>query len=202
MAKPTWLSTNKSSGSGDDTVSVSTQAAHTGRVARQGDLTFRASGVTDKVENVTQSGKPEFVTVQSTATVAKTGGSVTISGTSNSSKLTFSLGSGSLTITLPSSYTANSVSTANGAAISGDPGATAEYNFSITISGISANSGATELTRQVTVTANGAQTATCSVTQAAGDATLSVSPTAITLSWEGTPAQNITVTSNTSWTVI
>lgn len=201
MAKPTWLNTSKTSGSGNDTVAVSTLTPFTGRVARSGILTFRASGVTDKTVTVNQAGKPEFVTIQSAATVAQAGGSVTITGTSNSSKLTFSLGTGTLTLTLPSNYTANSASTANGAAITGDPGAAAEYTFSITITDIGANSGTSELTRQVTVTANGAQTATCLVTQAAGVATLSVSPTTIELTWEGT-AQNITVTSNTTWEII
>lgn len=201
MAKPTWLQVSKSSGSGNDTVAVSTSVAYTGRVARTGILTFRASGVPDRPVTVNQAGKPEFVTIQNAASIAKDGGSVTITGTSNSSKLTFSLGTGNLTITLPASYTANSVSTNNGTAITGDPGASSEYSFSISITGIGANTDVSELTRQITVSANGAQTSTCLLTQAAGDATLTVSPATIDLTWEGT-AQNITVTSNTSWTVI
>lgn len=201
MAKPSWVNLSKTSGSGNDTVAISA-AIYTGRVARtSGVVTFRASGVADKTVTVGQGGKPEFVNIQSAATVAKAGGSVTITGTSNSSKLTFSLGTGVLTLTLPTSYTANSLSTNNGAAITGDPGASAEYAFSITITGIAANTGTTEKTRQVTVTNNAGDTATCLVTQAAGDATLSVSPTTINLTWEGT-AQNVSVTSNTNWTVI
>ena len=59
-----------------------------------------------------------------------TGGNLTITGTTNAYKLTYSLSStsgvdGSLAIVLPANYTANSNSTANGAAVSGDPGATA-----------------------------------------------------------------------------
>lgn len=201
MAKPSWLNTSKTSGSGNDTVAVSTLTPFTGRVARSGILTFRASGVTDKPVTVNQAGKPEFVNIQSAAAVAQAGGNVTITGTSNSSKLTFSLGTGTLTITLPSSYSANSASTNNGAAISGDPGAAAEYNFSLTLSGITANAGTEEKTRQITVTANGAQTSTCLVTQTAGAATLSVSPTTIELAYDG-EAQNITVTANTDWEII
>lgn len=201
MAKPTWLNTDKSSGSGNDTVAVNTTSAFTGRVARSGLLTFRATDVTDKIVTVNQAGKPEFVTIQSAAVVGQAGGSVTISGTSNSTKLTFATGTGTLTIAIPSAYTASSISTNNGAVITGDPGAAAEYNFSITITGITANGGATELTRQLSVTANGAQSAVCLITQAATAATLSVSPTTIELDYLGT-AQNITVTSNTSWTII
>lgn len=201
MAKPSWLNTSKDSGSGNDTVGVSTTNPFTGRVARSGILTFRATGVTDKPVTVNQAGKPEFVNIQSAAAVGKAGGSVTITGTSNSKKLTFSTGTGDLTITLPASYTANSASTNNGANIAGDPGATAEYNFSITITGIAANSTTSEKTRQITVTAEGAQSSVCLITQAATEATLSVSPTTVELTWEGTE-ETITVTSNTSWTII
>ncbi len=201
MAKPSWLSVSKTSGSGNDTVAVSTAAPHTGRNSRNGTLTFRASGVTDVPVAINQAGKPEFVTIQSAATVPKTGGNVTITGKSNSSKLTFSLGTGNLTITLPASYLANSATTSNGVSIAGDPGASVEYDFSITLSGIAANSTANEKTKQLVVTAAGGQTATCLITQAAGDATLSVTPTTVNLDWEGT-SQNLSVTSNTSWTVI
>lgn len=201
MAKPSWLNTSKDSGSGNDTVAVSTTNPFTGRVARSGILTFRATGVTDKPVTVNQAGKPEFVNIQSAAAVGKTGGNVTITGTSNSKKLTFSTGAGDLTITLPASYTANSANTSNGTNISGDPGATAEYNFSITITGIGANSTTSEKTRQITVTAEGAQSSVCLITQAATEATLSVSPSTIELTWEGTE-ETITVTSNTSWTII
>ncbi len=201
MAKPAWLNTSKTSGSGNDTVSISTSSPYTGRTARSGTLTFKASGVNDVPVTVNQAGKPEFVNIQSTAAVAKTGGNLTITGSSNSSKLTFSLGTGTLTLTLPASYMANSVSTSNGAAISGDPGAGGEYNFSITFTGIAANSGVSELTRQVTVTANGGQTSTCTVTQAADSPSLSVTPTTVNLTWQGT-AQSVTVTSNTNWEVV
>lgn len=201
MAKPLWLSTSKNSGSGNDTVGVSTTNPFTGRVARSGVLTFRASGVEDKPVTVNQSGKPEFVTMQASAAVGKAGGSVTVTGKSNSKSLTFSLGSGSLVLTIPASYSANSLTTNNGAEISGDPGATAEYDFSLTFTGIGENEAVNELTRQLTVTAEGAQSAVCLVTQASGDAALEVSPTTIELSWEGTE-QTLTVTSNTSWTII
>lgn len=201
MAKPTWLNTNKASGNGNDTVAVSTATPFTGRTARSGNLTFRASGVTDKIVTVNQAGKPEFVAVQSAGAVGQAGGNITITGTSNSAKLTFALGTGTLTLTLPASYTASSLSTNNGAAISGDPGAVSEYNFSITFTGITANSGVEDITRQLTVTANGAQSAICTITQASSAATLSVSPTTIELDYQGT-AQNVTVTSNTTWEII
>lgn len=199
MAKASWLSATPLSGSGNGSVAVSTATSHTGRTSRTTNLTFTASGVTDKLVTVNQAGKPEFVTFQATATPSKAGGTVTLTGVSNSSKLTFALGTGSLAITLPASYLANSLSTNNGTVIVGDPGATAEFNFSIAIT-VPENTGVVELTKQITVTALGGQSATCTMTQSAGDAMLSVTPTTIELTWEGA-SENITVTSNTSWTV-
>ena len=201
MAYASWVTPNKTSGSGNDTVSW-TGSAHTGRSSRTTTATFSASGVESKTLTIIQAGKTEFVDLDNTATVAKTGGTVTIAGTSNSSKLTFSLtGTDNIGLTLPSSYTANSVSTNNGASITGDPGATQEYSFSITFTSIGANAGTTALTAQLTVTDNAGHTDTCTITQAAGDATLSISPTTINLTAAGVADNSVTVTSNTSWSI-
>ena len=201
MAYASWVTPNKTSGSGNDTVSW-TGSAHTGRSSRTTTATFSASGVESKTLTIIQAGKTEFVDLDNTATVAKTGGTVTISGTSNSSKLTFSItGTDNIGLTLPSSYTANSVSTNNGASITGDPGATQEYSFSITFTSIGANSGTSALTAQLTVTDNAGHTDTCTITQAAGDATLSISPTTINLTAAGVADNSVTVTSNTSWSI-
>lgn len=199
MAYAGWLSVSPTSGSGNGSVGVSTAAHHTGRGTRNTTVTFKASGVADKTVTVNQAGKPEFVEFESTKAAAKAGGNITITGTSNSTKLNFTLGTGDLAITLPVSYTANSVSTNNNVAISGDPGNTAEYAFSIQIT-VPANTGVTSLTKQVTVTDNGGNNKTCTITQAAGDPALAVSPATINLTYQGA-SQNITVTSNTSWTV-
>ena len=201
MAYASWVNPNKTSGNGNDTVSWSGNA-HTGRTARQTTATFSASGVESKTLTIIQAGKTEFVTIDATASVAKSGGTVTITGTSNSSKLTFSLtGTNGIGLVLPTTYTANSVTTNNGTAITGDPGAAQQYAFSITFTNIAENTSISSLTSQLTVTANGSQTATCDITQAAGDAYLTISPTTINLTAAGTPAVSVTVTSNTSWTI-
>ena len=200
MAHASWVTPNKESGSGNDTVSWAA-TEHTGRTARQTTAVFSASGVESKTLTIIQSGATEFVDMDDTATVQKSGGTLTISGYSNSKKLKFALtGTNGIGLTLPSTYTANSVSTENGADISGDPGATQKYAFSITFANISANTGLSELTSQLTVTDDAGHTDTCTITQAAGDATLSISPTTITIPAAGT-AQSVTVTSNTSWSI-
>ena len=200
MAYASWVSPNKTSGNGNDTVAWTGQA-HTGRSARQTTATFSASGVESKTLTIIQAGKSEFVAIESTAAVSKDGGTLTITGTSNSSKLTFSLtGTNGIGLVLPAKYTANSVQTNNGTAIAGDPGAVAQYAFSITFTGIGENTTVGSLTSQLTVTANGSQTATCDITQAAGNAYLTIDPTTINLTAAGT-AVNVTVESNTSWTI-
>ena len=206
MAYANWLIPSKTSGSGNDTVNVTAGADNTGRNARSTNMTFKAANVADVVRQVTQAGKPEFVTIESTKSVAKGGvTTLTITGTSNSSKLTFTLASGAtLELTLPSSYTANSVATNNGAAISGDPGASAEYAFSIAFTNIGANPTISSKSAQLVVTDNAGNTATCTITQAAGDATLDVSPSSVQLDWNAASAQtsaSFTVTSNTNWTI-
>ena len=205
MAYSAWLVPSKTSGSGNDTVNVTAGADNTGRNARSTNITFKAANCEDVVRQVTQAGKPEFVTIAGTAAIEKTGGTITITGTTNSSKLTFSLASGgTLELTLPSTYLANSVSTNNGAAISGDPGATQEYAFSIQFANVGANPTITAKSCQLIVTDDGGHTATCTITQAAGDPVLSVSPASVTLDWnaatEGTSA-SFAVTSNTNWTI-
>lgn len=200
MAYASWVSPSKTQGNGNDTVAWTGQA-HTGRSARQTTATFAASGVEDKVLTIIQAGKSEFVEMDDTAAVSKDGGTLTVSGVSNSPKLTFALtGSNGIGLVLPSVYIANSVNTNNGTAISGDPGAVQQYAFSITFTNIPANTATSTKTSQLTVTTNNGQTDTCGITQAAGEAYLTIDPTTINLTAAGT-AVNVSVTSNTSWTI-
>lgn len=199
MAKANWIKVNPSQGSGNATVNVSSTAEHTGRVFRTTILTWKAANVADIQRTVNQAGKPEYVDIADAASADKAGKVVTISGVSNSKKLTFSLGSGNLSITLPSSYTANSLNTNNGAAISGDPGAAAEYNFSIVIT-VPANEDITAKTRQIIVTDEGGHQDVCTLTSAAGDAYVTIAEGDIELDYLGTPVA-VEVKSNTTWSI-
>jgi len=201
MAYAGWLTPSKTSGSGNDTVSVSANAYNTGRNLRTTYVTFKAVGVSDVVRTVNQAGKPEFASFTSSSAAAdKTGGTLTLSGTSNSSALTFSKGTDNIGLTVPSSYTAAGTSTNNGADITGDPGASQEFNWSIAFT-IPANTGVDPLTCQIVVTDDAGHTNTCTITLAAGDATLSVSPNSVDLPWDGSTTGSFSVTSNTNWTV-
>ena len=219
MAKPSWLIISPASGSGNGTISNSA-AAHTGRVARTGTVTVTGAGVAEPATYaVTQEAKAEFASFDNGVemAVAAAGGNITIAGKSNSSKLTFAWitpdgqtqpeytpdgdeeygGVDFPTIVLPAQYSAGGVQTNNGTAISGDPGADAEFAFSIVIE-FPENTVAGEVDRTLQVMCNGSQVAQIVCKQTAATPTLSVSPQSITIPQAGT-AVNVTVTSNTTW---
>ena len=200
MAKANWVKVNPSQGSGDATVNVSSTAEHTGRNARTSTLTWKAANVQDVVRTVAQAGKPEYVGIDDAASADKGGKIVTISGISNSRKLTFSLGSGDLTtISLPTNYIANSVSTKNGAEISGDPGAISAFHFSITIT-VPNNENLQAVTRQIIVEDAAGNRDICVLKQAAGDAFIIIAEGDIELDYKGTPV-SVFVDSNTAWSI-
>lgn len=199
MAKADWVKVNPSQGSGNATVNVSSTAEHSGRVARQTVLTWKAANVQNVQRTVNQAGKPEYVDIDDAASADKAGKVVTIAGISNSKVLTFSLGQGDLEVALPESYTANSLTTQNGVAVSGDPGALAEYPFAIVIN-VPANEGVDVLTRQIIVTDEGGHQDVCTLTLAAGDAYVIVQEGDIELDYLGTPV-SVSVESNTTWTI-
>lgn len=190
------------SGSGDQAVSISGDK-YTGRLERTANLIVVTNGGVQKVLVVNQAAAAESVTSDSpTATVAKTGGNVTITGKSNSTKLTFAATpaeENGLTLQLPENYTAAGKQTANGAVIADDPGATGEFVWSITISNVPANVSIEELVATLSVTAAGGQKAQVTITQAAGDSTLEIDKETINLDVNGS-AQTVNVISNDEWT--
>ena len=168
-------------GTGNAKVSISC-SERTGRVDTS-PVTFTAkmNGFSvSKSVSVVQKGKPEFVTVNNSAVaVDKKGGTVTITGVSNTSKLSFSCPDNEVTF---SSYTANGAPATNGVAIAGDPGASAQFAFSIPVT-ISANTTESSKRYTMTVTTENEEVATVVFTQIASDftydLTLTASPTSI-----------------------
>lgn len=208
MAKAAWLTVNPASGNGNATVQ-NTGTVHTGREQRETTVTGVAVGVSpNKTYKVIQKGKPEFVSFTNGAetTVGKAGGTLTITGKTNSSKLNFELVdlktravvAGGLKLTLPSKYTAGGVETTNNVAITGDPGAQQEFEFRITFTGIAANTTIDELTAAMKVTTAGGQSAQIQIKQSAGDPVFSFGQETITLEASGA-AVSQTIVSNTSW---
>lgn len=201
MAKPIWLNVSPASGSGNGTISNGGNA-HTGRVARTGEVTVTGVGVATPAKyKVTQEPKAEFASFDNGAEMAadKLGGNITITGKTNSKKLTFAFVGDNKEVEIPANYLANGVSTANGVEVDGDPGAANEFAFSIELA-IPENTTIEQVDRVLKVTANGGQSVQITIKQAAGDAYLSVEPLEITIPQDGS-AVSVNVTSNTSWTV-
>lgn len=198
-----FVTFNPGSGDGDQAVTVSGEE-YKGRVQRTQQVEFGAeSGSVKKAATINQAAAAEFVRIDPTASVGKGGGTVTINGTSNSTKLTFSLTPDKthpLTLKIPASYQAAGKATSNGAVIANDPGATGSFTFSIVFSGIAANTNINDLVNTLKVTAAGGQTANTVITQTAGDPFLEIDRDVINLDVNGTP-QTINVNSNIKWTI-
>lgn len=172
-----FVTFNPGSGDGDQAVTVSGEK-YEGRVQRTLQVEFGAeSGGVKKSATINQAAVAEFVKIDPTASVGKGGGTVTINGTSNSTKLTFSLTPDEthpLALEIPASYQAAGKATNNGAVIADDPGATGGFAFSIVFSGIAANTNINDLVNTLKVTAAGGQTANTVITQTAGDPFLEI----------------------------
>lgn len=198
-----FVTFNPGSGDGDQAVTVSGEK-YEGRVQRKQQVEFGAeSGGVKKTATINQVAAAEFVKIDHTASVGKGGGTVTINGTSNSTKLTFSLTpdeSHPLTLQIPASYQAAGKATSNGAVIADDPGATGGFAFSIVFSGIAENTNINDLVNTLKVTAAGGQTTNTVITQTAGDPFLEIDKEVINLDTNGTP-QTINVNANIRWAI-
>lgn len=198
-----FVTFNPGSGDGDQAVTVSGEK-YEGRVQRTQKVVFGAeSGGVNKSATINQAAADEFVRLVPTASVGKEGGTVTINGTSNSTKLTFSLtpdDTHPLALEIPASYRAAGKTTNNGAVIADDPGATGRFSFNIVFSGIAANTKINDLVNTLKVTAAGGQTANTVITQTAGDPFLEIDKEVINLNANGTP-QTINVNANIKWTI-
>lgn len=205
-----WLTVTPDSGSGNGSLDVSV-SSYSGRTSKQVSFRVVGTGGGEGTVNVTQSGLSEFVTFSSgTAEIGKEGGTLQLSGTSNSTALTFSVKEGgSLVLTAPATYTVLEEAVNNGEAVPGDPGASATYGWTIEFT-VPENTTTGSLTCTVEVSDAGGSAAgsnihSCVVTQAAGDAYVYVgamnqSSVSITLPAAG-GSDTVQVFSNTDWTV-
>lgn len=193
-----------STGSGDTILQVKAETVNRGnRVVQLATFEVEGIGVSTKKQFVANHlPAAEFIEFDNKKpAVDKGGGTITLTGKSNSQKITFSKGTG-LIITASIAairFTANGVSATSGTAISGDPGAKAKYNFSLTLTA-AANETIEARTQQIVATANGGQKATLTLNQTAGDPFIEVAPTNIDVPQDGSAVQ-VTVDTNTTFTV-
>lgn len=206
-----WLTVTPDSGDGNGSLSVSA-TSYGGRDSKQTSFKVQSTDESSTATvNVTQEGLAEFVTFSSgTAAINKEGSTLQLSGTSNSTALTFSIEEGgSLKLTAPATYKVLEKDVNNGEAVEGDPGASATYGWSISFE-VPENMTTGSLTCTVTVADAGGSEAgenihSCVVTQAAGDAyvyvgAMSQSSVSVTLPAAG-GNDTVQVFSNTTWEV-
>lgn len=191
-AKPSWITLSAVEGTGNSQVDV-TAPVYKGREGRSGSITVTVEDLKEDVA-IQQSGSNIWdVTTQSLAFV-KTGEAKKFTGNANLASITFAIDSDASEWLTVGKLIVNKKEYNSGAAIEGDPGASNVYAFEITFT---AAANPTVNTRSGYVIVNGQK---YTVTQAAGDATLSVHPTSLTFVAAGETKQ-ITITTNTAWTI-
>lgn len=193
-----------SSGSGDTTLQVKAEVARRGnRVAQTATFEVEAAGVAEKKQFVANHlPAAEFIEFDnSSPAVDKGGGTVTLTGKSNSQKITFSKGAGDIIDAdiAAIKFTANGAEATSDIAIMGDPGAKAKYSFSLTLNA-AANETIESRKQQIIAKANGGQKATATLSQTAGDPFIEVKPNTIDVPQDGSAVQ-VTVDTNTTFTV-
>lgn len=203
MAYESWLHPTPISGTGSGTIS-NTVAQHTGRVNRNTIVTVTPTTGTAKTYSVTQTAADEFLTTSDLINVTADSTSQVISGVSNSAKITWISGStGTLAITAPTTYIADSLTATSGTNIPGDPGAKASFNFNGTIT-FTANTTIDSRTGTFTITGGAGGSGlikTVTITQMAAAATLTITPTNGTFNAvDGERSNNVAVVSNATWT--
>lgn len=191
-AKPSWITLSAVEGTSNSQVDV-TAPVYKGRNGRSGLITVT---VEDLTENVTlqQAGSTIWdVTTQSLA-FTKGGEAKRFIGNANLAAITFAVDSNASSWLTAGKLVVNKKEYNSGSEIEGDPGADTVYAFEITFTAV-ANPTVNTRTGHIIVNSQ-----KYSVTQAAGDATLTVSPTTLTFAAAGETKQ-ITITTNTAWTI-
>ena len=191
-AKPSWITLSAVSGTGNSQVSV-TAPVYKGRNGRSGLITVTVRDLTEDV-TLQQAGSTIWDVATKSLAFIKTGEAKKFTGNSNLASITFAVNSDASSWLTSSKLVVNKKEYNSGANIENDPGADNIYAFEITFT---AAANPTVSTRSGSITVNGQK---YTVTQAAGDATLSVSPTALTFAASGETKQ-ITITTNTAWTI-
>lgn len=202
--KQNGIVVNPSTGSGDTTLQVKAETANRGnRVAQIATFEVEGTGVVEKKRFVANHiPTAEFIQFDNPKpAVDKGGGTITLTGKSNSSKITFSKGTGAIigADLAAIKFTAKGAEATSGTAIPGDPGAKAKYSFSLTLAAAE-NETIEARTQQIIATANGGQKSTATLNQTAGDPFIEVTPTSIDVPQDGSAVQ-VFVDTNTTFTV-
>lgn len=203
---PSYLSWVPKTGTGNAQIKINSVSPYTGRADRSTTISGKIVGKTNTVKVVvTEKAADEFITPDGlTLSVGKGGGTIHVTGKSNSKLLTFTWKT-NFGIENVTSFKVNSSTTAaSGTAITGDPGATGEYTYDVAV----------VIPRNQTITARSATleikgedstvVKTITISQALGDSYLYLNSQGTTTATitipKGGGEQTLKILSNDEWT--
>ena len=202
---PSYLSWVPKTGTGNAQIKINSVNPYTGRIDRNTVIFGKTVGKTNTVKViVTEKAADEFITPNGlTINVAKGGETIHVTGKSNSKLLTFTWNT-NFGIAKVTSFKVNSSTTAtSGTAIAGDPGATGEYTYDVTVV-VPKNE--TIIARSATLEIKGEGSTvvkTITITQALGDSYLYLISQGSTIATvtipKGGGEQTLKILSNDEW---
>lgn len=203
---PSYLSWVPKTGTGNQTVNINSVSPYTGRVDRTTQVPGKIVGKTNSVNvTVIETAADEFITPDGLSiSVNQSGETIHITGKSNSKLLTFTWQK-NFGISDVTTYIVNgSISAASGFNIEGDPGATGEYTYDVTIV-VPKNSTIESRSAELQIKGEGSTIVkTITITQAIGDSYLYLNSEgtteAIITIPKGGGSQTLNVISNDEWT--
>ena len=203
---PSYLSWVPKTGTGNQQITINSKTPYKGRSNRTTGISGKIIGKSNSVTvTVVEIAAAEYITPDGLSiNVAKGGETIHVTGKSNSKILTFTWKT-NFGLPAVTSYKVNgSVTATSGTAITGDPGATGEYTYDVTIvvpknETIKARSATLEIKGEGSTVVK-----TITITQALGDSYLYLNSQGTTTATVTIPAgggaQTLNVLSNDEWT--
>lgn len=203
---PSYLSWVPKTGTGNAQIQINSATPYKGRTNRTTEIPGKIVGKSNSVTvTVVETAAAEYITPDGLSiNVAKGGETIHVTGKSNSKILTFTWKT-NFGLPAVTSYKVNgSVTATSGTAISGDPGAKAEYTYDVTIV-VPKNETITARSATLEIKGEGASVVkTITITQALGDSYLYLNSQGTTTATITIPAgggaQTLKVLSNDEWT--
>ena len=203
---PSYLSWVPKTGTGNEQIKINSVKPYTGRADRSTKVSGKIVGKSNVVTvTVLEKAADEFITPEgSTINVDKDGKTIHVIGKSNSRLLTFTWKT-NFGIAKVTSFKVNSSATAtSGTAITGDPGATGEYTYDVTVF-VPKNETIEARSATLEIKGEGVNVVkTITITQALGDSYLYLNLQGTTIATvtipKGGGEQTLSVLSNDTWT--
>ena len=203
---PSYLSWVPKTGTGNAQIKINSATPYKGRTNRTTEIPGKIVGKSNSVTvTVVETAAAEYITPNGLSiSVAKGGETIHVTGKSNSKILTFTWKT-NFGIANVTSFKVNSSTTAtSGTAIAGDPGATGEYTYDVTVV-VPKNGTITARSATLEIKGEGSTVVkTITITQALGDSYLYLNSQGTTTATVTIPKsggeQTLKILSNDEWT--